>query len=54
MAIEHFFSAHSEWEVLIAVTLVPAITRFKQSTLLCIFKEIALRAVFIFFKLIRN
>ena len=54
MAIEHFFSAPSAWEILIAVTLVPAITRFKQSTLLCIFKEIALQAVYIFLKLIRN
>jgi len=48
MAIEHFFSDQSEWEMLIAVTLVPAIIRFKQSTLLCILNEIALRAVFIF------
>jgi len=49
-----FFSSQSEWEMLIAVALVPAIIQFKQSTLLCIFKEIALQAVFIFFKLIRN
>jgi len=48
MAIEHFFSAQSEWEVLIAVTLVPAIIQFKQSTLLSLFKQTALQAVFIF------
>jgi len=42
MAIERFFLAQSEWEMLIAVTLVPAIIRFKQSTVLRIFKEIAL------------
>jgi hypothetical protein len=44
-----FLLAQSEWKMLIVVTLVSAIIPFKQSTVLRIFKEIAIQAVFIYF-----